>query len=234
MLFASKCGFDLSAPGDSDEPMQRLLVINLFVSLLWPILNGDYTLRALSIGLLFGFLLISIVQRKYGLYMLLAAKFASYVLYAILESNLRLAATIFSKTFGGASDLRPGIVAVPLTLTNPFDITVLATVITLTPGTLSVDLGEDVSGKLWPYGEAEEGMIGHEAATEGDYETDTDAAGSKQTTTGTDRDRGAAALLVHAIDVANPDGFRAEIKRKFESPLLKLRRILVELDVADM
>ena len=78
-LFASKCGFDLSAPGDSDEPMQRLLVINLFVSLLWPILNGEYTLRALSIGLLFGFLLISIVQRKYGLYMLLAAKFGKPV-----------------------------------------------------------------------------------------------------------------------------------------------------------
>lgn len=214
--------------------MQRLLVMNLFISLLWPILNGDYTLAALFIGFLFGFVLISIVQRKYGFYTLLAARFTLNVLNAILVSNLRLAAIVISKTFGGASDLRPGIVAVPLRLTNPFDITILATVITLTPGTLTVDLGEDVSGKLWPYGESDEGMIGQEAAAESGNETEPDAAGSKQTQIAAGRDRGAAALLVHAIDVADPDGFRAEIKERFERPLLDLRRILVELDVADM
>ena len=214
--------------------MQRLLVMNLFISLLWPILNGDYTLRALFIGFLFGFVLISIVQRKYGHYALLAARFTVNVLYAILMSNLRLAAIVVSKTVGAGSDLRPGIVAVPLTLTNPFDITILATVITLTPGTLSVDLGEDVSGKLWPYGESEEGMIGQEAASGSDNETESDADSSKPTQIASGRDRGAAALLVHAIDVASPDGFRAEIKEEFELPLLELRRILVELDVADM
>lgn len=214
--------------------MQRLLVINFFISLLWPVLNGDYTLRALFIGFLFGFILISIVQRKYGRYALLAARFVVNVLFAILVSNLRLAAIVLSKTFGAASDLRPGIVAVPLTLTNPFDITILATVITLTPGTLSVDLGEDVSGKLWPYGESDEGMIGHEDTAESHRETDSDAARSMQPNVAPGRDRGAAALLVHAIDVANPDRFRAEIKESFELPLLELRRILGELDVADM
>ena len=213
--------------------MQRLLVMNLFISLLWPILNGDYTLRALFIGFLLGFLLISIVQRKYGRYAWLAARFVVYVVYAILVSNLRLAAIVVSQTLGAASELRPGIVAVPLTLTNPFDITILATVITLTPGTLSVDLGEDVSGKLWPYGESGEEMIGQEEAAESHNGTESDAAASKQPQIAAGRDRGAAALLVHAIDVADPNGFRAEIKEKFESPLLELRRILVELEVAD-
>ncbi len=214
--------------------MQRLLVMNLFISLLWPILNGDYTLRALFIGFLFGFLLISIVQRKYGRYTWLAVRFAVNVLYAILESNLRLAVIVLSKTFGASSDLRPGIVAVPLTLNNPFDITILASVITLTPGTLSVDLGEDVSGKLWPYGESDEGMIGQQDAAAGHSENDPDSARLKQSRVATGRDRGAAALLVHAIDVSNPDGFRNDIKERFELPLLELRRILVELDVADM
>ncbi len=214
--------------------MQRLLVMNLFISLLWPILNGDYTLRALFIGFLCGFVLISIVQRKYGYYALLAARFTANVLYAILVSNLRLAAIVVSKTLGPGSDLRPGIVAVPLTLTNPFDITILATVITLTPGTLSVDLGEDVSGKLWPYGEPDEGMIGQESGAEDDDGTESDADRSRQVQIEAGSDRGAAALLVHAIDVANPNSFRAEIKEKFERPLLELRRVLVELDVADM
>ena len=47
------------------------------------------------------------------------------------------------------------------------------------------------------------------------------------------RDRGEAALLVHAIDVSDPKAFRADIKRSFERPLLELRRLLVEMDVAD-
>jgi multicomponent Na+:H+ antiporter subunit E len=42
--------------------------------------------------------------------------------------------------------LTPGIVAFPLTVTRPAEITLLANLITLTPGTLSVDVSED--GKL--------------------------------------------------------------------------------------
>ena len=213
--------------------MQRLLVLNLFISLLWPILNGDYTLRALFIGFVFGFVLMSLVQRKYGYFTLQAARFTANVLYAILLSNLRLAAIVLSYTVGTAPKLRPGIVAVPLTITNPFDITILATVITLTPGTLSVDLGEDVYGRLWPYSESDDGMIGLDSDEEpqGGAHEQPEAARSPQSASA--RDRGAAALLVHAIDVADPQAFRVEIKQNFERPLLELRRILVELDAAD-
>jgi multicomponent Na+:H+ antiporter subunit E len=40
-------------------------------------------------------------------------------------------------------DLQPGIFAFPLTVTSDFEITLLANLITLTPGTLSVDVSED-------------------------------------------------------------------------------------------
>ncbi len=39
--------------------------------------------------------------------------------------------------------LRPGIIAVPLDLERDWQITLLANLITLTPGSLSVDLSED-------------------------------------------------------------------------------------------
>ena len=213
--------------------MQRLLVLNLFISMLWPILNNDFTLGALLIGFVLGFVLMSLVQRKYGYYTVRLAWFAAYVLYAILQSNLRLAGKVLAKTVGLQTSLRPGIVAVPLNLTNPFDITVLATIITLTPGTLSVDLGEDVSGQLWPYGEPEEAAIGLEAdkgkLREKAEVNDTPLPNQRNEP----RDRGEAALLVHAIDVSDPKAFRADIKRSFERPLLELRRLLVEMDVAD-
>lgn len=214
--------------------MQRLLVLNLFISLLWPILNSDYTLRNLLIGFAFGFVLMSIVQRKYGLYTFRAVRFGVYVLWAILHSNLRLAAKVLTGAVGMQTSLRPGIVAVPLDLTNQFDITVLATVITLTPGTLSVDLGEDVSGQLWPYGEAEEDSIGMDAESS-DFRIKPEKSPSQiPYREATHRGRGEAALLVHTIDIGDPAAFRADIKRNFELPLLELRRLIVELDLADI
>jgi multicomponent Na+:H+ antiporter subunit E len=39
--------------------------------------------------------------------------------------------------------MRPAIVAVPLDLTSDFQITLLANLITLTPGTLSLDISDD-------------------------------------------------------------------------------------------
>ncbi|MDE0630515.1 MAG: Na+/H+ antiporter subunit E [Caldilineaceae bacterium] len=214
--------------------MQRLLVLNLFISLMWPILNNDYTFEALLLGFIFGFVLTSLVQRRYGLYTARAAGFVAYVLLAILQSNLRLAATVLANAVGMQTALRPGIVAVPLDLTNSFDITVLATVITLTPGTLSVDLGEDVSGRLRPYGEPEDGAIGTDPArSEQRAQSEESSAQVPHRTTGP-RNRGEAALLVHAIDVSDPKVFRADIKRRFEGPLLELRRLVVEMDSADI
>jgi len=213
--------------------MQQLLVLNLFISLMWPVLNNDYTFEALLLGYIFGLVLTSLVQRRYGLYTVRAAGFVAYVLLAILQSNLRLAATVLANAVGMQTSLRPGIVAVPLDLTNPFDITVLATVITLTPGTLSVDLGEDVSGRLQPYGEPEDGAIGTDSArSDPRAQSEVSSTQLPHRTTGP-RARGEAALLVHAIDVSDPKVFRADIKRRFESPLLELRRLVAEMDSAD-
>ncbi len=213
--------------------MQRLLVLNLFISMLWPILNSDYTLRNLLIGFAFGFVLMSIVQRKYGLYTYRAARFLGFVLWAILQSNLRLAAKVLAGAVGMQTSLRPGIVAVPLDLTNPFDITVLATVITLTPGTLTVDLGEDESGQLWPYGETVEDTIGLDAERVELRPQPSNSPSQHDFHETTRQGRGEAALLVHTIDIGDPAAFREDIKQNFENPLLELRRLIEDLDLVE-
>ena len=121
--------------------MNRLLIINLFISMLWPTLNGEYSLSALFTGFLLGFAVLSIVRRSYGKYFFYAGGFLLYVVYAILESNLKLAVLVLRTVFTPGMHLRPGIVAVPLEISDPFERTLLASVITLTPGTVSVDLG---------------------------------------------------------------------------------------------
>lgn len=121
--------------------MNRLLIINLFISLLWPTLNGEYSLGALFTGFLLGFGVLTIVTPNYGKFFFYGATFGFYVLWSILQSNLKLAGLVLRASFAPTPSLRPGIVAVPLTITDPFERTLLASIITLTPGTLSMDLG---------------------------------------------------------------------------------------------
>ena len=71
--------------------------------------------------------------------------------------------------------LNPGYIRLPLDLADGFAITVLASTVSLTPGTVSVDLTPDRS-----------------------------------------------ALLVHCLDLDDPDALVAEIKQRYEEPLMEI------------
>ncbi len=124
-----------------------LLVINLLIAFIWVIFAASLSWTNLVVGFVLGFALLSIYNREYGLRSLRLVGFILYVLWEIVLSNLRLAWTIIQPGEGMQARLDPGIIAVPLDVTDPLEITVLATVITLTPGTLSVDLGHDQTGQ---------------------------------------------------------------------------------------
>lgn len=127
--------------------MLRLLVINLLLSLLWPTLNDDFNFGNLLLGFALGFALLSIIDPRYGRFGLRLVSFLLFVLYQILESNVRLAWLVVRVVFNQNTPFHPGIVGVPLTIENDLDKTVLASIITLTPGTLSVDLGRNDDGQ---------------------------------------------------------------------------------------
>jgi len=62
-----------------------------------------------------------------------------FFLWELLLANLRVAATVVAPR----GRLRPGILAVPLALRSDAAITLYANLITLTPGTLSLDVSPD-------------------------------------------------------------------------------------------
>lgn len=64
------------------------------------------------------------------------------VLWDIVVANLQVAALIL----GPASRLKPGYVAIPLDLRSDFGITILASTVTLTPGTVSVSIERNRDG----------------------------------------------------------------------------------------
>ncbi len=62
-----------------------------------------------------------------------------FLLWELAVANLRVAAAVL----GPSRLVRPGIVAVPLDVTSEAGIALLANLITLTPGTLSLDVSAD-------------------------------------------------------------------------------------------
>ena len=69
-------------------------------------------------------------------------EYVAVVTWDIVIANLQVAALIL----GPASRLRPAFVRVPLDLRTDFAVTVLASTVTLTPGTVSVGTERDAAG----------------------------------------------------------------------------------------
>ena len=73
-----------------------------------------------------------------------AVRYTLIVLWDILLSNFEVAVRVLSPN----SSLRPGVVALPLDLEGEFPLSILASTISLTPGTVSIDFSEDMK---WLY-----------------------------------------------------------------------------------
>lgn len=70
---------------------------------------------------------------------LAALRLVMVVTYDIVVANVAVARLVL----GPPERLRPAFVEVPLTLTQPMSISLLASIITMTPGTVSSDLSKD-------------------------------------------------------------------------------------------
>lgn len=130
------------------DKMVTLFVINLLIAVLGPqfftITGGvvDYLLAFLA-----GIVLVTIADRRYGRVSLWSTIFLLYLLWEMLLANIALAWLILQPK----PNFHPAIFAVPLRVDTGLEITMLATAITLTPATLSLELLRDKDGQLTLY-----------------------------------------------------------------------------------
>jgi multicomponent K+:H+ antiporter subunit E len=123
-------------------------VHTLLLWLVWLLLN-DFSAGHIVLGglLAWGIALVASpftsAQTKVVRPLLIPVYFA-VLLWDILISNLDVA----RRVMGPNRSLRPGFVALPLDITGDFPQTALASTISLTPGTVSVDLSSD---RRWLY-----------------------------------------------------------------------------------
>lgn len=117
---------------------------NILLALAWMALTGSFTASGFFTGFLFGFCVIWIGRRDrsasaYHRKLLAVAGFIPFFIKEMVVANLRVAHDVLTPR----DYMTPGIIAVPLDLETDMQITLLATLITLTPGTLSLNVSDD-------------------------------------------------------------------------------------------
>jgi len=122
----------------------KLFLWNILLAFAWAALTGSFTLVNLGAGfaLSFGILLFAqhaISPSSYFRKVRLGIGLLLYFLRELVTANLRIAYDILTPRYY----MTPSIVAVPLDAKTDVEITLLANLITLTPGTLSMDVSDD-------------------------------------------------------------------------------------------
>ena len=115
--------------------------LSLFMLLLWLLLANSISVGQLLLGSILAWLIPWLAQGFWPESLqlrkpLLLVKFVLLVLWDIVIANLVLAVRIL----GPLHKLQPAFMKVPLDIEHEFTITLLASTISLTPGTVSADL----------------------------------------------------------------------------------------------
>ena len=122
----------------------NLFLGNILLALVWTILTGRFTPLNLLGGFLLGYVILFSTRHALGgsRYFIKAGQALSFFLFFFKElvlSNFRVAYDVITPSF----QMRPAVLAIPLDVSTPTEITLLANLITLTPGTLSLDVSDD-------------------------------------------------------------------------------------------
>lgn len=123
-------------------PMQVLA--NLFIAFLWMFFQNDWSVLTFLGGYIIGLLVIFILRR------FLTTKFYLFTLYAVIRLICIFAYEIFvssimviRKIIQPKMDIKPGIIATKTDLETDIEVTLLAMLITFTPGSVVMEISSD-------------------------------------------------------------------------------------------
>ncbi|MCE8033490.1 MAG: Na+/H+ antiporter subunit E [Halomonas sp.] len=118
---------------------------NLLLALAWVILSGDFSGLNLVVGLVFGYITLVLIEPQVDALTGYPARvprilaFLGFFIKELVQANLRVGFDILTPPW----HMRPGVIAMPLAARTELEITMVANLISLTPGTLSLDVSDD-------------------------------------------------------------------------------------------
>ncbi|HAT86993.1 MAG TPA: Na+/H+ antiporter subunit E [Rhizobiales bacterium] len=124
--------------------MSSLFLINILLALVWGAISGSFSELNLLFGFVLGMIALFLIREQVGTlsYLSRVYKVISLIwlfLYELVLSAVRVAKIAMQPKL----NIRPGFFIYELKTDRDAEITLLANLITLTPGTLSVDVSDD-------------------------------------------------------------------------------------------
>jgi multicomponent Na+:H+ antiporter subunit E len=122
----------------------NLFIWNLAIALGWTALTGQLSALNLLLGFVLGYFLLwlaspRLFSSRYFIKVRKVFEFVFYFGWELIVANLRVAYDVVMPK----QRMTPGVIAIPLEARTDAEIVVLASCITLTPGTLSMDVSGD-------------------------------------------------------------------------------------------
>lgn len=124
--------------------MLKQFLMNLLLSFIWVALTGSLYYSNFLFGFLLGFFVLWIMNKndddkRYFYRVPDIIGFAFYFLYEMIVANIQVAYDVITPKYF----FRPGIVQFPLEASSDLEINILSMFISLTPGTILLDVSED-------------------------------------------------------------------------------------------
>ena len=117
---------------------------NILLALFWGAVNGRFTLATLAVGFAGAFCILALLRGVIGPsnYFRKVPQVLGFIVFyigEIVQSNVRIAREVLTP----GHRMRPGVIGLELDASADLEIFTLASLITMTPGTLSLDVSSD-------------------------------------------------------------------------------------------
>ena len=120
------------------------VLLNFILAFVWMFLKTSYTPATFVVGYFFGLLIIYVFRGFFNSRFYLVPVNAIIRLFLLFNKELILSNwAVIKLVLKPKLDIKPGIFALSTDLKRDWEITLLANLITLTPGTLTVDVSAD-------------------------------------------------------------------------------------------
>lgn len=120
------------------------ILLNLMLAFIWMFLQNDWTLGGMIVGYVLGLLIVGAFRRFFSRPFYMRKTWAMLRLFLLFNKELVLSSfTVAMQTVSPKLSFRPGIFAYTTELETDLEVTLLACLISLTPGTLTLEVSQD-------------------------------------------------------------------------------------------
>ncbi len=123
--------------------MRNIFLMNLILAISWSALQESIDIATLTTGFVLGFLVLSVIYRGYAGTILGIFGYVLFMVWSIVVASVQVAGYVLSPD----PKLDQGIVEIPLDVRSDLETAILASSITLTPGTISIHVGRNPEGQ---------------------------------------------------------------------------------------